>query len=183
MTPYILLGAGLVGLSFVITYAWWCRFRVWVLRQDLFEIRDRLWDEAMRCGFIDDPAHRDARDAINAMIRFCPRLSVPVWNELKHIARGKKEGPRISKIAAVEKAWADMALCITRYVFLWSAYGLMFLSYGIIRKMLFSSGSVNKLIARKAPTTRRIAQSEEMVEIDREYQQVESRRGGRLVGC
>lgn len=67
---------GLTTLSAILTYAWWTRFRVWKLRQDLFAIRDDLWD-AMRCrGELDNTHHRETRRVINALVRIAPLLSI-----------------------------------------------------------------------------------------------------------
>lgn len=175
MTSYVLLAAGLIGLSYTITYAWWCRFRIWVLRQDLFEIRDRLWDDARKGGFLGHPAHREARDAINAMIRFCPRLSLPVWRELNVISKGRKRVARSGLVPAVDQAMMRVAHRITRFVFLESAYGLLYVAYCLFRHgaktpIRALAGSVRKELHRKEPASRRIALSEQMVEIDREYQ-------------
>lgn len=64
------------GMSCVITYAVWLRFRVWRFRQDLFSIRDRMWAEMLADGTLDDPSHRQLRDAINALIRLAPYVSL-----------------------------------------------------------------------------------------------------------
>jgi hypothetical protein len=53
-------------------------YRVDKLRQDLFAIRDQLFDEALdgKINF-DDDAYRISRQLINGMIRFAHRLSIP----------------------------------------------------------------------------------------------------------
>lgn len=76
MRPEIEIIAGCLILSLVITYAWWIHLRVWFFRQDLFAIRDELWDAVRAKGALDDPAHRDLRDAINSLIRIAPFLSL-----------------------------------------------------------------------------------------------------------
>src|SRR5205809_877952 len=77
MSPAMELITWTVLLSLVITYAWWAYFRVWILRQDLFEIRDRLWDTAHEKGLLWNPDYLNTRDGINAMIRLAPWLSLP----------------------------------------------------------------------------------------------------------
>jgi hypothetical protein len=64
------------AISLILTYAWWVHFRVWILRQDLFAIRDRLWDTMRAKGQLESVAHRETRNGINAMIRFAPYLSL-----------------------------------------------------------------------------------------------------------
>lgn len=53
-------------------------YRVDKLRQDLFAIRDKLFDEALdgKINF-DDDAYKISRQLINGMIRFAHRLSIP----------------------------------------------------------------------------------------------------------
>src|SRR6266446_6459148 len=71
------------ALALLVCYAWWSRFRVWVLRQDLFAIRDVVWDAMRAQGMLEDPAHREFREGINAMIRFAPDLTFfTVWRIL-----------------------------------------------------------------------------------------------------
>lgn len=62
-------------LSLIITYWWWTKFRVWMFRQDLFEIRDGLWLQMHRLGRLDDPAYQETRDALNSIIRIAPSVS------------------------------------------------------------------------------------------------------------
>lgn len=68
---------GCFGLSLVISYLMWCRIRLWSYRQDLFAIRDELWDAMRAKGTLDLPEHRDLRDAINSLVRLAPYLSLP----------------------------------------------------------------------------------------------------------
>ena len=76
MMPELQLIIGTIMLAAVLSYAWWVSLRVWMLRQDLFSIRDDLWDAMKARGLLDDPAHREMRDALNAFIRVAPRFSV-----------------------------------------------------------------------------------------------------------
>lgn len=76
MRPEIQLVLFATLLSFTLTYAWWIRFRVWMLREDLFDIRDTLWDTMQAAGQLDDPEHRRVRDEINALIRVAPLISM-----------------------------------------------------------------------------------------------------------
>jgi len=78
MTDYIQLFLGVLLLTFVCSYAAWTKFRVVRLRQDLFGIRNRLWDRMRELGSFDDPAHLATRERINAMIRFAHLLNLPM---------------------------------------------------------------------------------------------------------
>lgn len=75
MSPAIQLIFATFVLSMTLSYAWWLRIRVWALRQDLFTIRDRLWDRMRAEGTLDHPAHRWYRNNLNSLIRFAPALS------------------------------------------------------------------------------------------------------------
>jgi hypothetical protein len=53
-------------------------YRVDKLRQDLFTIRDQLFDEALNGNIaFDDEAYKISRQMVNGMIRFAHRLSIP----------------------------------------------------------------------------------------------------------
>lgn len=67
--------AGLVTLwlAFRFIYSravtsWWC--------EELFHVRNKLWDEMRARGRLDSPAHRDIRERINGLIRVAPQLNV-----------------------------------------------------------------------------------------------------------
>lgn len=66
-----LIGACLV-CSALISYLWWLKFRVWIFRQDLFEIRDLMWDRAKAEGLLEHPDYQSVRDKINVVIRVAP---------------------------------------------------------------------------------------------------------------
>src|SRR5437016_4841231 len=76
MNAHLQLATWAFILSLAITYAWWVRFRVWILREDLFEIREDLWHAMRNSGRLDDAAYRETRSSINALIRMAPWLSL-----------------------------------------------------------------------------------------------------------
>lgn len=83
MSPLFALSFWATALTTLACYAWWSRFRVWTLRQDLFAIRDEAWDAMRARGMLDDPSHRELRESVNAMIRFAPDLTLfTVWRIL-----------------------------------------------------------------------------------------------------
>lgn len=63
-------------LSATVSYALWVRWRVWLLRQDLFSIRDQLWDQMRAKGELDNRDYLDCRSDINGMIKVAPALSL-----------------------------------------------------------------------------------------------------------
>ncbi len=76
MTPELQLIFGTTMLAAGLSYAWWVGFRVWMLRQDLFSIRDELWDAMKARDSLDEPAHRAMRASLKAFVRVAPLLSV-----------------------------------------------------------------------------------------------------------
>ena len=59
----------------ILWYAWpYRRLRVAVYREDLFSIRDELWDYMNKRKSFDDPAYRAMRQLLNGLIRLAPRL-------------------------------------------------------------------------------------------------------------
>ena len=72
--PGLATGCTLVSLG--VTYAIWSSFRVWSFRQDLFQIRDNLWDRMRACDAFSDPAYQEFRAGVNALIRIAPMLSI-----------------------------------------------------------------------------------------------------------
>jgi hypothetical protein len=68
MTPEIRFVLACFGISLILTYAWWCYFRAWILRVRLFLIRDELWDAMRGKEALDHPEHRQMREVINSLI-------------------------------------------------------------------------------------------------------------------
>jgi hypothetical protein len=124
MNPSIQLILGCFLLSMVVTYAWWSYLRVWFLRQDLFMIRDQLWEAMRTKGTLDLPAHRECRDSINAIIRVAPFLStLTVFRlftvEVQHVAPDIQSMPQ-----EVVLARNRVVLRVTRYLLCESLSGL-----------------------------------------------------------
>lgn len=69
--------AGCAIFSAGVGYAWWIKIRVTILRQDFFALRDGLFNRAMELDALDDPAYREARRRVNAIIQFAHR-----WNTI-----------------------------------------------------------------------------------------------------
>ena len=66
-----------MGVLFAtLLYAWWVKARVLLLRHDLFEIRDALFDGVMRLGALDDPGYRDVRARLNSMLRIAGTINI-----------------------------------------------------------------------------------------------------------
>jgi hypothetical protein len=121
--------AACLGLSLLITYAWWVRVRVWVLRQDLFAIRDDLWDAMRANDQLTNPAYRDLRDGANSLIRLAPFLSV--WTIARTIlSRDDFRQLLVRDPHIVELDLARLAILrrIVRYLLFESLSGLVILA-------------------------------------------------------
>jgi hypothetical protein len=111
-------------LSLIISHAIWCSVREIFVRQDLFAIRDDLWDVARERGGFEDPAYREARSHLNAVINCVHLVSVPLLLSPPMIAgtKGKKKAklPRSSDHVlqkAIDSAYNAAAKRVQQYVF------------------------------------------------------------------
>lgn len=71
------------ALSSLLLYGAWSKLRVSFLRQELYEIRDGLWDKAHELDMFEDKAYQNARRHMNSLINMCALFSV---NSMKIIA-------------------------------------------------------------------------------------------------
>jgi hypothetical protein len=117
---------GCFGISVVFTYAWWTRVRIWVFRQDLFAIRDELWDQMEKKGKLDDLAYRDLRDAINSLIRLAPFLSLLTLIRLLLFHQGLKKLLRTDdSVPELRAARSKAVIRAARYILFESLSGLV----------------------------------------------------------
>jgi hypothetical protein len=140
-------------LSLIITYAWWVHFRIWILRQDLFAIRDRLWDRMQESGQFDDPQYRATRDGINAMIRFAPYLSLRVM-ALVLASDTKVETPHGPLRKEIEEVRKRIFIRVFRYLFVETLSGLFILSIVLVfLPMNMAMKQVHKWVSRVFDST------------------------------
>ena len=76
MIEIAVIVAGMSGLTLIGVYLGWRELRVVLLRQDMFAIRDELWDTAHRLEAFDDPAYLEAREILHAVIRRAHRIDL-----------------------------------------------------------------------------------------------------------
>lgn len=141
MNPSIRIVFYASSISSLITYCWWVHFRVWLLRQDLFRIRDALWDEMRRSGQLEHPSHTNLRDGINAVIRLAPYLSMRTI--AKFLVTGVEPSRHITQLKLVKEANDEALMRILRYLFLETLTGLIctgaalaFLSPSLAKKQI-----------------------------------------------
>ncbi len=101
-------------------------------RQDLFIIRNRLWDQMRERKLLDAPAHRRLRDTLNAFIRAAPYTNLLVLWLIGRRSPGTDEISISELIEHVEDAEARQLLltaqeattsCLMRHLFIATAPG------------------------------------------------------------
>lgn len=96
MNPETMLLIGALLFSITVGYACWVKIRVIRLTEDLFAIRDGLFDKICDLAAFDDPAYRATREHLNVLIRLVPTLSVPVivhWGSIAGSESSKESFP------------------------------------------------------------------------------------------
>lgn len=162
MNGLTLLAVGSLILGTTVAYALWVKVRVWMLRQDFFAIRDRLWDEMMDRGEVNADVHRWYREVINEMIRFAPALS---WGMVYLLLRHEREITPADKSRRfdpaeypepVARAARDVEQCVLRYLFRWSPLG--WLIYAGAR----ARGTLDRFQRRLADIVKRVSRSNQV---------------------
>lgn len=126
MIPILVFMLSCLGISLALTYAWWTRYRVIALRQDLFSLRDELWDLMRAEGKLDHPAHRALRDHLNRLILIAPALSPTVVRAVKASGAAQAEpasAPAGEVPAAVAVIRHETSKLIRRYLHRWCVSG------------------------------------------------------------
>jgi hypothetical protein len=112
------------GLSLVVSYAWWTKVRVWILRQRLFTVRDELWDTMREKGLLDSPAHVRVREGINALIHLAPAFSFVVMAKI--LSDGVRQKPPVTeRIQVAEEALQEAIVTVANYLFYSTLSGLI----------------------------------------------------------
>lgn len=120
MISYLQLMLGTAGLSLLTFYIGWTKFRIFCIRQDLFQIRDELWDKARDLNCFEDEGYKAARDQLNSMIRIAHKVNLPVMAYVVGSPAIKENAPITSSCpqmqTAIEDAFIKTSQCITTYV-------------------------------------------------------------------
>ena len=80
---YTVLVVSFLALGLLTKYVVWVKVREIFVRQDLFIIRDRLWDQAELLGGLNDPAYREVRRKMNSLIMGAPYVSLPMLHKAR----------------------------------------------------------------------------------------------------
>ena len=122
MTPeFLTLLAASFVLGAAIAYLWWCHVRVTFLREDLFMIRDRLWDQARQHDMLEDPAYLRAREVLNATIGIAGLFSVRMFDMIRSSPQPEVQHspplPEGEKGEVIREAYEQMKQVIIDYVY------------------------------------------------------------------
>lgn len=109
---WIIFGTMLVSLS--LTYAWWVKIRVVCLQQDLFDLRDGLFDFAADHGCLDDEAYSEARNQLNAVISGAELLTIPIVAYMLKHGAGPRETKKSSNTALQQEIDGTLKECVAR---------------------------------------------------------------------
>lgn len=140
---YVMLVLGMSMIGWATCYALWSHARVVFLRQNLFAIRDRLWDRALELDAFEDPAYQQARRHLNSMIGVAGTLSMQTLEIIS-----KVDLPRSPEIAtrnsalqiAIDEARLEAADTVITYLLFRTASGIFF----VIKQILLSSYSATR---------------------------------------
>jgi|AGTN01.1.fsa_nt_gi hypothetical protein len=131
MTSYdVQIVAASLFLSCFVLYGWWSSVRVIFLREDLFKIRDALWDAARELGAFDDPEYRWARRSLNSVIHLGDFVSVKMIDIAMRSAtptegRAKSTRPEVSE--AVDRALSEASTRIAVFILFQRGSGWLFI--------------------------------------------------------
>lgn len=125
MKPIFGVIIGSLIFSLGITYFWWVKFRIWRLREDLFVIRDELWDRARAGGNLDNESHRQFRDVMNSLIRIAPDLTFFTLIRIQLVSDSSQEVPLSDQLTEVEEARRKVITRLDRYLLRETLVGFM----------------------------------------------------------
>lgn len=115
------IAIGTVMVSLALSYAWWTRVRVINFRQDVFDIRDELFDRAMELGALDDGAYKAARNHLNSAANTMEMVTVwGVAYYVRHVGVVTTAKEMATKNAPLQEAICNameaLAVRLTRYL-------------------------------------------------------------------
>jgi hypothetical protein len=97
-----LAGAGLLLLGYL-----YRDYRIDRMRDELFEVRDQLFDYAVEEALLDHAGYRRLRDTFNGMLRFCHKISffrlcVSMALEILLVPQNQRKNPYTEWLKIVE---------------------------------------------------------------------------------
>ncbi len=169
--------AGMEGLKLAASLAAFLT-SLWMLRsasladwrQDLFAIRNNLWDRLRAAGCLGAPGGRALREALNGAIRHGPRVTLPsllvgLWltrsratESVDSWAEGVPEGAAIAAVRHAEHAFLKAVLSRVLYDTLPGAcFGYaMWGAWRTVRLFRFLTAAADRLAARLKAALQRV---------------------------
>jgi len=141
---WIFVGMLLISLS--LSYAWWVKVRIICLKQDVFDIRDELFDTALELNALDDLAYQQARNHLNNVASTAGILSVPfilVALSQDRVPQSREKSLNQDMQNAIDAAITRCAHRIWNYLQFETIMGWFGLT-------VFSASKLTKLIEHKA---------------------------------
>jgi hypothetical protein len=128
----LLLFLGVFLVSFVVTWVWWVKVRVIFLQEELFIIRNRLWDHAKELNAFDDKAYKHARSHLNRCIKAAGFIDLSTVEYVaKNCADMEWPAPPSTKntllAEAIGSAYRESAIRIRNYLLLDTFPGRLYL--------------------------------------------------------
>lgn len=141
MTDNLTLFASICVLVWVVSYAWWVRMRDMLFRQELFAIRDRLWDVARRLDAFDDEAYREARERLNNTIRISRWITIPAVafvSDFKGEQTERKRSENEELQEAIDNAYQEAARYICHHLMRHTISGLTVLVLAFVARYVIA---------------------------------------------
>lgn len=114
---FIMIALGSFMISAAVAYHHWRKVRVVFLREEIFAIRDDLWDRMRELHAFEDPAYKAARRSFNSCIRMASYFSMPALQVLRETEAPDIEKSKCEEVQeAIDNANAKVSRAIWRHV-------------------------------------------------------------------
>jgi hypothetical protein len=128
----VLLFIGVFLIATAAMWAWWVKLRIIFLQEELFIIRNRLWDRAKELNAFDDEAYQYARAHLNRSIKAARFISLATVEYVAtHLADLEPQQPPSTEkkalAEAIEEAYRQSAIRIRNYLLLDTMPGRIYL--------------------------------------------------------
>jgi hypothetical protein len=131
MFESLLLFLGVYIIAAVVTSIWWIKLRVIFLQEELFIIRNRLWDRTKELNAFDDEAYKHARSHLNRCIKAAKFVTL---DAIEYVARNAADlewsAPSTTNTLlaeAIDRAYLESAILIRNYLLLDTITGRLYL--------------------------------------------------------
>lgn len=114
---WIMFVLSCLSLSLVVGYGTWVSVRVWIFRQQLFQLRDRLWERMFDMGELGDSGYQSLRKSINGLIELAPAISTSMlWVAKSRPRTLSLERTHMYRLSEVAEARRELERLVTDYI-------------------------------------------------------------------